>query len=167
VTTSQRDHVDAFLDRALEIFPSLDPEVEGIVDRIVSLNKHLERQAEAGSTAHGVNRGEFRVLLRLRQSPQHRSSPGDLASMCMLSTGATTNRLDGLEEAGLIERSRDPDDRRGVIVSLTDRGEAVVGAAVAEIGEAERGALAALTSAEQRRLNALLRTLLVSFEADA
>ncbi len=167
MTTTQRDHIDSFLERALEIFPSLDAEVEGIVDRIVSLNKHLERRAEAVSAAHGVNRGEFKVLLRLRQAPDHRLSPGDLASMCMLSTGATTNRLDGLEAAGLIERARDPDDRRGVIVSLTEQGETVVGAAVADIGRTEREALAALTPAEQRRLNALLRTLLVRFEAGA
>ncbi len=33
-----------------------------------------------------------------------------------------TNRLDRLEQDGLIRRVRDPDDRRGVKIELTDAG---------------------------------------------
>ena len=39
-----------------------------------------------------------------------------------LSSGAMTNRLDRMEEAGLIRRWPDPGDRRKVVVEPTDHG---------------------------------------------
>ena len=55
---------------------------------------------------------------------QVRISPGALARDLDLSSGATTSRLDRLEEAGYISRLPDPEDRRGVLIELTDAGRA-------------------------------------------
>jgi DNA-binding MarR family transcriptional regulator len=40
----------------------------------------------------------------------------------MLSSAAMTNRLDRLEQRGLVERSQDPNDRRGVRITPTKEG---------------------------------------------
>ena len=42
-----------------------------------------------------------------------------------LSSGAMTNRLDGLEQTGFIRRLPDPNDRRGIQVELTDQGRRI------------------------------------------
>lgn len=50
--------------------------------------------------------------------------PGDLQEQTGLSSGGVTKLVDRLEEKGLVERSYGaiPEDHRGVLVSLTDRG---------------------------------------------
>ena len=47
------------------------------------------------------------------------ASPTELAEHTGLSSGATTAMIDRLQEAGLIKRHRDPNDRRGTILLLT------------------------------------------------
>jgi DNA-binding MarR family transcriptional regulator len=42
-----------------------------------------------------------------------------------------TNRLERLERAGLVTRMPDPQDRRGILVGLTEQGRDVVEQAVA------------------------------------
>ena len=75
-----------------------------------------------------------------------------------------TNRLDRLEKAGLVRRTPDPNDRRGVLIELTDAGEKkwVDTAKVQAAYENLIGA--ALNKSEQQRLNALLRRIMVEFE---
>jgi DNA-binding MarR family transcriptional regulator len=77
----------------------------------------------------------------------------------MLTSSGTTKRLDHLERAGLIERTPDPADRRGVLIALTPKGREVID----EVTEAhlanERRLLGALSNAEQRKLAELLRKL--------
>jgi|WetSurMetagenome_2_1015567.scaffolds.fasta_scaffold437389_2 MarR family transcriptional regulator, organic hydroperoxide resistance regulator len=46
------------------------------------------------------------------------STAGDLARMTRLTTGAITNVIDRLEEAGYVKRERDKTDRRKVIVHI-------------------------------------------------
>ena len=43
----------------------------------------------------------------------------DFTGSLMLTSSGTTKRLDRLERAGLIARAPDPDDRRGVLITLT------------------------------------------------
>jgi|SoimicmetaTmtHPA_FD_contig_31_8016523_length_893_multi_2_in_0_out_0_1 DNA-binding MarR family transcriptional regulator len=163
-SVTERDSIDAFLERALEVFPDLDPQVEAIVDRVWHLHKHLDRLSDAGARRFELHRGEFKVLLKLRQVLGERLSPGDLSELLALSSGAMTNRLDRLEEAGLVVRERDPKDRRGVSVAITDRGRAVTDDAVREIAKEEQRALGTLSSAEQAKLNDLLRKVILGFE---
>jgi DNA-binding MarR family transcriptional regulator len=81
-----------------------------------------------------------------------------------LSSGAITNRLDRLEEAGLVRRLPDPADRRGVVVELTDKGRDTYQSAVGVQAKKEELITAALTDREKQQLNALLRRLMVEFE---
>lgn len=140
--------------------PGLDLEVEGIVERLYRLGRHLERTHEETLERFGISWGEFRVLgvLRYEGSP-YRASPGKLSSICELSSGGMTARLDKMERAGLVQRQPDPNDRRGVLVELTDTGSRLWQEAVAAQAEREQAFAAALTQAEQHELNDLLRRL--------
>lgn len=161
----EQDSIDRSLDRIIEQFPMIDREVEAAVDRMWTLSRHLERLWDSTAERFGLSQsGEYKVLLRLRQAPEGKMRPGELSSCLMLSTGAMTNRLDRLERAGLVTRDRDPDDRRGVIVRLTDRGVEVIDGALAEQAKEEQRVMSVLKPEEQRRLNALLRKLMLVFE---
>ncbi len=51
---------------------------------------------------------------------------GQLTSELRLTTGAVTNLVNRLYQAGLVRRTRSPHDRRVVLVSATARGEGVI-----------------------------------------
>jgi DNA-binding MarR family transcriptional regulator len=74
-----------------------------------------------------------------------------------------TNRVDRLAARGLVERSPDPDDRRGVIVRLTPEGKSTVDGAFVALLDAERALLDDLPERDRSRLASLLRTLLAPF----
>ena len=71
-------------------------------------------------------------------------SHGALSRELMVSTGAMTNRLDKLERGGLVRRERDPEDRRGVLLALTDDGRERLTTAVDLAAADERDLLGAL-----------------------
>ena len=121
------DSIDKFLSEWNEDVPELDFEVEGIVDRIYTLAKRLRQSADETFAAYGLNHGEWKALLALRRTgPPYRRSPGWLAEHLCLSSGAMTNRLDRLEQAGLVRRLPDPKDRRANRLFLTASGRQLV-----------------------------------------
>jgi DNA-binding MarR family transcriptional regulator len=162
---SERDQIDGFLEECAADLPGLDLEVEGIVDRIQYLQRHLRRAMEETLADHDLTHGEWSVLGMLRRAGvPHRRTPGQLARNADLSTGAMTNRLDRLEQAGLITRLPDPDDRRSVQVELTKAGHDAWERSVGVQAQKEQVVVAALSKPERAQLNELLRRLVVEFE---
>ena len=79
----------------------------------------------------------------------------------LVTSGAITQRLDRLEERGLITRERSEIDGRAVVVTLTDAGRAALDDALPDHlrpSAAARGA----ASADRAQLTDLLRRLLVA-----
>lgn len=95
--------------------------------------------------------------------PPHRLSPTRLGRGLMLSSAGVTSRIDRLERRRLVHRLPDPDDRRGVIVELTEEG-ARLDEAVAAVAESDRQLLERLDPDEVDQLQGLLRKLLTSLE---
>ena len=161
----ERDHVDDFLAKHGDTLP-VDLETEAIVERIQGLNRRFVSGMEDTLADFGLNHGEWKVLMNLRWAGRpYRRTPGQLSKSAELSSGAMTNRLDRLEEAGLVRRLPDPDDRRSVIIELTDKGDDLWQRAVGVQGEKERLVASALDEREKTQLNALLRRLMLAFEA--
>jgi DNA-binding MarR family transcriptional regulator len=76
-----------------------------------------------------------------------------------------TNRLDRLEEAGLLRRIPNAEDRRGVLLEITEEGHRVWRESVGV--QAKKEALitkAALDRHEREELNNYLRRLMIAFE---
>src|SRR3982074_2008439 len=157
------DAIDEIVQQWNRERPGLDVSATHILQRITRL--YL---LQSGSFAEVFNRfglafGEYEVLAALvRSGPPYRLSPGDLARGMGLSSGAMPNRIDRLENAGLVERLPDPDDRRGTLVAITEKGRQVVDEAVVDHLATEERLLGVLSDAERRRLSGLLRKLLVS-----
>jgi DNA-binding MarR family transcriptional regulator len=162
---TQWDHIDRFLAEFAKDFPRVDTEVEGIVDRIGGLNRRIRREMEQTLADFGLNFGEYKVLAVLRfGGPPYCRTPGELSKMEEISSGAMTNRLDRLEQAGLIRRHPDIADRRAIQVELTPKGKQVYEKAFAAQAEKEELVASALTKNEQEELNALLRRMMLAAE---
>jgi DNA-binding MarR family transcriptional regulator len=162
--TDQRDHLDAQLDVWTREIKSLDRLTEGIVERIYKLSRYFSHSMETTLAEVGISHRTFRVLGRLRyQGPPYRVSAGQLAEAMGLSSGAMTNRLDRLEQAGLVRRLADPDDRRGVLVEPTGEGHAAWDRTVGSASTKERLIASVLSDSEKEQLHSLLRTLMSAF----
>lgn len=160
------DHVDHLLEQWAAERPSLDTGPLSVAARVVRLEVFLARTSQQALAAHGVNEGEGNVLAALRRSgPPYALTPTDLYRSLLLSSGAMTNRVDRLEEAGLVARERDPADRRRILVRLTDAGrERIDDAMDAHVGALDGALSVALTTSERDQLARLLRKALLHFE---
>lgn len=157
---SERDGVDEILEQWRRERPDLDPSPIGVVGRISRLAREIEQRLEPVYREHGLEAGWHDILATLRRSgPPYRLRPTELTGATMLTSSGTTKRLDKLEQAGLIARTPDPDDRRGTLITLTGEGRRVIDATTAAHWDNERRILAGLSDAEQRRLAELLRKL--------
>jgi DNA-binding MarR family transcriptional regulator len=160
------DHIDRLLQRLDASGASLDLEVEGIVDRVASINKRVHAALKETLADYGITPEDWGVLTSLSLRKEGKvSSPGALARDLELSSGAVTSRLDRLESLGFIRRLPDPGDRRGVLVELTPEGRGAWESAIEVQGRKEAFFASALTKREQRELNDLLRKLTLAFDA--
>ena len=162
-----KDGVDEILEQWRRERPDLDPSPIGVVGRISRLARELEQRLEPVYREHGLEPGWHDVLATLRrQGPPYRLRPSDFSGAPMLTSSGTTKRLDRLEQAGLITREPDPQDRRGILITLTPAGLELIDGLTAAHLENERRILAALSDAEQRRLADLLRKLQLGLPPD-
>src|SRR4051795_1704525 len=108
---------------------SKQAEATTLVDDVIRAAAHLEPELEEALNEHGLTRPSYLVLLALLEASYHRLSQRELMANVRRTSGTLSVRLARLERAGYVERERDPDDRRGAVVTLTDRGRQRVEAA--------------------------------------
>lgn len=161
----KHDQVDLIQAQWAQEKPELDTSPMGVVGRISRISRHLDRLLQKNFSQFNLNGGEFDVLATLRRSGQpYQLTPTELFNSLMLSSGAMTNRLDRLEDAGLIRRNPNPNDRRGILVTLTEQGIELMNRAYPAHIMNEEQILSSLTMADREALTDLLRKLLLSFE---
>lgn len=154
------DDVDHFIAQRAAESPEIDTEGMAIFGRIYRIATRVAPHMEALFARHGLERGEFDVLATLQRSgPPYRLSPTALYTSLMVSSGGLTHRLKRLEAAGLIARSPSPDDKRSLMVELTDEGKRRTRAAFDEDMALESSWLGALDADQRRKLAGLLRQL--------
>ena len=161
-----RDEVDDLVAAWRAERPDLDVEPLQVLSRVSRLARHLDRARRAAFAAHGLEIWEFDVLSALRRhGPPYQLTPGALLRATLVTSGTMTNRVDRLAEGGLVRREPDPQDRRGVLVTLTETGRARVDAALDDLVKNEHAMLTGLTPADRGTLADLLRILLVPLDA--
>jgi DNA-binding MarR family transcriptional regulator len=157
----RKDPVDAIIDQWAAARPDLDTKAMEVFGRIYRLSRTMGDRMEKAYAPYGISRGEFDVLATLRRAGEpHTLSPRQLSATLMLTTGGMTGRLDKLERAGLLRRSPDPHDRRGLQVTLTEKGLHLIDEAVGAGLAVQTEALSALDDEQADRLADLLRELL-------
>ena len=167
MTSEPQDHVDEILAQWRTERPDIDVAPLGLYGRLFRV-VHLSDDALAtGLAQYGLQPGWFDVLAPLRRAgAPYELNPTQLTHATLLSSSGMTKRLDRMEAAGMIERRPDPHDRRGTLVRLTRRGKDVIDRALETHVANEERLLGALTAAERRTLDGLLKSLLVELEAE-
>lgn len=115
---------------------------------------------------HKLSLVDVRLLEILDNSETGAARMGDLAEQLMSLPSRVTRQIRRLEASGLVRRNASPDDGRGVLASITDRGRAVVGEAIGTyakgvrehyLGPLSRPQMAAMGE-NSRRISAALKT---------
>jgi DNA-binding MarR family transcriptional regulator len=160
-----RDEVDDLVAAWRHQRPDLDVAPLQVLSRVSRLARHLDIARRGAFTAHGLESWEFDVLSALRRAgPPFQLTPGALLRATLVTSGTMTNRIDRLAAARLVSREPDPRDRRGVLVTLSERGMTVVDAAFTDLLDREQLLLSCLSPEERHVLAGLLRTLLIPFD---
>src|ERR671931_325075 len=123
----RQDQLDRMLGQWRRERPEIEADGMTLVPRVMRLAHLYDGEMARVSRSFGLKPGWLDVLPALRRiGPPHRRSAPELARGVLLSSGEMTNRLDRMEEAGLVRRRPDPADRRGVLVELTAQGRRVI-----------------------------------------
>jgi DNA-binding MarR family transcriptional regulator len=131
------------------------------IARALTLGRMVEGRLEGLADSYGLGLAEGDLLFTLRRAGMaHRMLPSQLSASLLVSSGTMTARLDRLEARDLIRRVPNPDDRRSVLVELTDLGREVADEAVTQHVAAEQSMLEALSKRDRLELDRLLSTLI-------
>jgi len=161
--TDVEDSVDSILGQWARERPDLDCSPMGVIGRISQLQREVHLAQRATFARHGLDVPSFDVLAALRRAGEpYQLTPTALMRTALVTSGAITQRLDRLEEKGLITRERSAADGRAVVVTLTAAGRAALDAALPDHLETEQRLLDGLSDAEREQLAGLLRRLLVA-----
>lgn len=164
---TDQDHVDRVRAQWARERPDLDTRPLDVIARLGRAASYVDRGHAELFERHGLSRADWDVLASLRrQGRPYALSPSALSRALMRTSGAMSQRLASLERRELIERSLDLADRRGIVVRLTSKGRRLVDRLGADHLANERRLLAPLTRKEQEALAALLKKLLLAYEAE-
>jgi DNA-binding MarR family transcriptional regulator len=137
---------------AVRVFVAL---VRAHAAAIRQLNAQLTRD-------HGLTINDYEVLLRLARAPDRRMRRVDLAGEVLLTASGITRLLDGLEQAGFVERGSCDTDRRVVYAVLTEAGrEKLRSASTSHVAQIEELFAARLDEPEQAAFAGFLERVAV------
>jgi DNA-binding MarR family transcriptional regulator len=105
---------------------------------------------------HGLTFARYEVLVLLTFSRSGELPLKVIGSRLMVHPTSVTNAIDRLAAAGYVARRPNPDDGRGVLAGITDRGREVVEAATAALTGLDFG-LGDLPEAERESLFQVLK----------
>ncbi|MHA6803806.1 MarR family winged helix-turn-helix transcriptional regulator [Salinifilum ghardaiensis] len=165
---SRPDAVDYMLAEWERERPDMDPSGLAVFGRLHRAYQRYQDQLTRIFGAFDLTVAGFSILASLRRAgPPYRRTAGELADALLVTTGGISQRVDKLEQAGLVTRVRDPEDRRVVYVQLTERGVHFVGEVATAHFDNEKRMLSGLTATERDRLADLLSRLEISLDHSA
>lgn len=137
---------------------STDSFIENYLAFLLAKTSHLvSSQFHAKLKALGVSISSWRILASLRD---HDRNVGELADMVLLNQPTLSKMLDRLQGKDLVERNRDGNNRRSVVISLTPAGRRMVEQLIPLANEHEARVFAHLSKRQRSDLVAMLRSTL-------
>lgn len=154
------DHVDEIVSQWRRERPDVDVSGMEVIGRLTRVVGEIRPRLNEVFARHDLESWEFDMLATLvRTGSPHQLTPGQLLDAMMITSGAMTNRIDRLVQRGYVQRAKNPNDGRQVLVTLTDAGRDKVDAALAEHAANELSMLETLDAAQRAQLIELLQLL--------
>lgn len=136
---------------------------ESILRSLRRIIRALDIQSKQLAQHHQLTGPQLVCLREL--SRLGRCTPSELARVVSVSQGTMTGILDRLEARGLVERERDPSDRRRHLLSITEAGAASIKSAPSSLHERFSRRLRSLEEGEQAMIAWVLGRVVDMMEA--
>jgi len=131
--------VQVLLDRIKKNWTEAASPETDIVFAVIRFHELIRQRTDGVLLDFNLTPAAFEVLVALRAQPSPRQlTPTELYNSVLLSSGGTTKVLIHLEDRGLIERFRNPDDGRSKIVKLTRAGKQIAERAMAVVVQQDK-----------------------------
>jgi DNA-binding MarR family transcriptional regulator len=110
-------------------------------------------------TKHGLLQGRWWVLILLMREDSRTSTPSVLAEKAGVTRATMTGLIDGLEQNGLVERIYTKDDRRSILIRLTDAGQDKLDAVMPDYYRRVRKCMQSLDDDKRMQLQQILELI--------
>lgn len=166
MTSDRLDRVDGLMDFLSREDPERATSAKALAYRLRRASHYIDRGIRRELAPLGIELWELELLAALRRSggPPYRLTPGDLLTEAQLTSGAITKRVARLERKGWVRREIDPEDRRQILVILTDEGLKRANTVFGVMSKTEEALLRQLDEKTLGRMNEDLRELLLMLE---
>ena len=124
-----------------------------LIDALLMAGHRVRTATDTRLRADGLSLPRLKVLRLLASGPL---SMGQVSALLEVAPRSTTDLVDGMAEAGLLERRPHPTDRRSVLLALTDEGATRLAQARAQANEVAAWATRKLPAGSRGRLIELL-----------
>lgn len=133
---------------------------DSVTQSLLDIVPRLNRWAEASvARAAGENRLSLRQLSALTMIESEQTTLGDVARRLMVTPAVVTGLIDRLERRGYVRRINSTDDRRRVLLALTDEGKNAAESVSKQLREEMSAALSSFSPRELEQLDEVLARL--------
>ncbi|MEZ5246880.1 MAG: MarR family transcriptional regulator [Acidimicrobiales bacterium] len=145
----------------------LDPSPLALFTRLQRVGLHLERLQGESMAEIDMTFADYTLLATLHREPTPHALPvSRLAELVLRPMGSITQVVDRLERSGFVARRLDPDDRRRVLIELTDAGVDIAARGDKAYRVARERVLASLPAADVGRIDEAVTVMLLALETD-
>jgi DNA-binding MarR family transcriptional regulator len=145
-----------------EEYPGGDPSAAEVVATLIRAGQTLYDEIDRAMQASiGVPESVLNTLAVIDGSAEA-LTPSEISERTYRSSATMTSILDTLEHCGWVRRVPNPEDRRSVLVEITDEGKAVADRFLPGIRKIEKVILADLSTSERAMLMELLAKVLLA-----
>ena len=90
-----------------------------LAELLMGINKEISKRLVPMFREQKLSIAEISVLMKMNRTPACRAS--ELAAMIGIPSSTVTGILDRLEKRGLLKRRQDPNDRRSILITVTQK----------------------------------------------
>jgi len=154
---TKQTSVNNILKKTKNNWPESNQALSPEILRIHRISTHLHHNLEQVLKHYALQAAEFSVLETLRKEKMpHCLTPTELSTAMLFSSGGLTKVLNRIRVAGFIIRIDNPNDKRGKLVQLTEKGKDLIDKVIVELHAKEQNKMNVLSKSEKVLLNTLL-----------
>ncbi|MGZ8257743.1 MAG: MarR family winged helix-turn-helix transcriptional regulator [Methylotenera sp.] len=144
------------LGKFAERYPDADVTAVSSFLHLLRVATDLSGALDTCLSKHGLLQGRWWVLILLMREESKTSKPSILAEKAGVTRATMTGLIDGLEQGGLVARVVTKDDRRSVLIRLTEAGQAKLDVVMPDYYRRVRLCMQALDEEKRSQLQQIL-----------
>ena len=146
-------------------YPDLDPSAMEAFLHLLRTSTEMIDAMDDLLADYEISQGRFVVMILLNRDPETPVNPADLADRAKVTRATMTGLIDTLERDGFVKREHASEDRRMMLVRLTNRGRSYLDRVLPDYFRRIATLMGQLATNERKTLVALMNKIGESMSA--